>query len=355
MRLVEEAHAFLIHICLRSGRVRSKATWKRYGRDLYDFFGFIITNGFDWKQDQVRGSLHPVESYRDWAVSECGLCRRTVNARLRTVLRFYRWAVSEKLVPRFPFEDVSVPVRYPGGMLAHTDGSGGLRATSTLLMREGTAPIRLLNLEQCKICLLALTNATHHLMFRLGVQTGLRSEELRTFPVKYVFDPTRRPELAGKAAYRMRLRPTDMALKGAKARTIDLPVSLLVELWRHLVFERPKRSRRGSGSFPTLFLTERGTPFSDKSIEKVFRRLEQRVGFHVTPHMLRHSYATYTLHCLRERGFKGDALLYLRDRLGHSSIFSTQIYLHLLEQLDVGLLFLHEQELQTLFHGSHVT
>jgi len=353
MRLVEEAHAFLIHVCLRSGRVRSKATWKRYGRDLYDFFGFIITNGFDWKQGRVRGSLHPAESYRDWALGECGLSRRTVNARLRTVLRFYKWAVSERLVPRFPFEEISVPLRYLAGLLAHTDGSAGMRASSALLMRESTAPIRLLTLEQCKTCLTTLTNVTHHLMFRLGVQVGLRSEELRTLPTKYVFDPMRRPDLAGKAAYRMRLTPADMALKGGKARTIDVPILLLADLWRYLVLERPKRARRTSVTSTTLFLTERGTPFSDKAMEKAFWRLGQRVGFHVTAHMLRHTYATYTLHRLRERGFKGDALLYLRDRLGHSSVSSTQIYLHLLEQLDVGLLVLHEQELHVLFQGSY--
>jgi integrase/recombinase XerD len=77
------------------------------------------------------------------------------------------------------------------------------------------------------------------------------------------------------------------------------------------------------------------------------------VEFHVTPHMARHTYATYTLHQLRERGFKGDPLLYLRDRLGHSSVSSTQIYLHLLEQLDVGLLMLHEQELDAVFRGPY--
>jgi site-specific recombinase XerD len=355
MRLVEDAHAFLIHVCLRSGRVRSKSSWKRYGRDLYDFFGFVTANGFDWKQDAVRGSLHPAESYRDWALGECALSRRTVNARLRTILRFYKWAVSERLVARFPFDDLSVPVRHLGGMLAHTDGSARMRASSALLMRESTAPIRLLTLEQCKICLKALTNITHHLMFRLSVQTGLRSEELRTFPMKYVFDPMRRSDLTGKAACRMRLSPQEMALKGSKARTIDVPIALLAELWRYVILERPKRARQGLDSCAALFLTERGTPFSDKAIEKAFWRLEQRVGFHVTPHMARHTYATYTLHRLRERGFKGDALLYLRDRLGHSSVSSTQIYLHLLEQLDVGLLMLHEQELESVFRGCYAT
>lgn len=286
-------------------------------------------------------------------MSECGLSGRTVNARLRTVLRFYKWAVAERLLPRFPFDDISVPVRYLAGMLAHTDGSAGMRPSSALLMREGAAPIRLLTLEQCKTCLTALTNLTHQLIFRLGVQTGLRSEELRTLPVKYVFDPMHRSDLKGKAAYRMRLSAADMALKGGKARTIDVPIPLLADLWRYIIFERPKRARWAEVISTAIFLTERGTPFSDKAIEKAFWRLEQRVGFQVTPHMLRHTYGTYTLHALRERGFKGDALLYLRDRMGHSTVNTTQIYLHLLEQLDVALLVLHEEELHGLFQGSY--
>jgi len=145
MRLVEEAHAFLIHSCLRSGRVRSKATWKRYGRDLYDFFGFIITNDFDWKQDQVRGSLHPAESYRDWALSQCGLSRRNVNARLRTVLRFYKWAVCEQLVRRLrhpaPFKILAHAARNVFGTAAERldeadvfNASGG---ASSLFPAEG--------------------------------------------------------------------------------------------------------------------------------------------------------------------------------------------------------------------------
>jgi integrase/recombinase XerD len=353
MRLIEEPHAFLIHTCLRSGRVRSKATWKRYGRDLYDFFGFVIANGLIWKQYEVAGSLHPVESYRDWALAECGLTRRTVNARLRTILRFYKWAASERLIDRFPFDEVIVPVRYSSGMLAHTDGSGGLRASSQLLMRESSEPLRLLTLEQGKKCLAALSNPTHHLMFRFAAQTGLRSEELRSFPVKYLFDPTRRAEVASKAAYRMRLSPADMALKGDKARSIDVPVALLTDLWRYLILERPKRARQATDEPTALFLTGRGAPYSDRAIEKVFWRLQQRVGFRVTPHMLRHMYATYTLHCLRERGFKGDALLYVRDRLGHASVISTQIYLHLLEQLDAALMLSHEDELSALLGGHH--
>jgi integrase len=348
MRLIEDAHDFLVHVCLRSGRVRSKRTWKRYGRDLYDFFGFVFANDLNWKQGEVRGSLHPAESYRDWALKECGLSRRTVNARLRTVLRLYRWAVSRAIVDRFPFDEILVRVPHFGGMLAHTDGSAGVRVSSQLLMREFVEPFRMLTLDQCKTCLAALSNTTHRLMFRLGLQTGLRNEEIRSFPTKYVFDPMRRAELVGKAKYRMRLSPADMCLKGSKARSIDVPVPLLTDLWRYVVMERPRRARAGIGGCSSMFLTARGTAYSEKAIEKVFYRLRRRVGFVVTPHILRHVYATYTLQGLRNRGFKADALLYVRDRLGHASVVTTQVYLQMLEQLDMDLMQLHEQELREL-------
>lgn len=347
MRLIEDLHWFLVDTCLRAGTVRSRATWLRYGRDMYDFFGFVLANGFDWKARPSVGALHAAESYRVWAHTECQLSRRTLNGRLRTVLRFYKWAVKRFYIDELPFDEhlVRAPRR---GMLSHSDGSGGRRLTSTLLLREYSTPPRLLTLEQCKSCVSFLINPTHNLMFRVMLQTGLRNEEVRTFPASYVFDPTRRPSLQGKAKYRMHLSPRDMRLKGDKPRSIDVPLPLLTDLWQYLVFERSAGKRRVGAHRPELFLNERGTPFSEKTLDQVFRRLRQRVGFRVTPHMMRHVYATYTLHGLRERGFKGEALLYLRDRLGHASITTTEIYLELLRQLDTDLILLHERELNEL-------
>ncbi|MBN0224280.1 tyrosine-type recombinase/integrase, partial [Pseudomonas aeruginosa] len=56
--------------------------------------------------------------------------------------------------------------------------------------------------------------------------------------------------------------------------------------------------------------------------------------FTVTPHMLRHTYATHTLHDMRRRKSVIDPLLYVRDRLGHSSVATTQRYLHLISMIE---------------------
>lgn len=54
---------------------------------------------------------------------------------------------------------------------------------------------------------------------------------------------------------------------------------------------------------------------------------------------------------LRKMGFAGEPLLYVRDRMGHSSVTTTSVYLHLINQLDAQLVLQHEEELDALFSG----
>jgi integrase len=71
--------------------------------------------------------------------------------------------------------------------------------------------------------------------------------------------------------------------------------------------------------------------------------------------MLRHSYATYVLRMLRANPkFTGEPLLYVRDRLGHSDVQTTAIYLHLLNALEAELVFAHEDYIDGLFAKSTI-
>jgi integrase/recombinase XerD len=127
------------------------------------------------------------------------------------------------------------------------------------------------------------------------------------------------------------------------------------DLYWWTVKQRPTRARqRLSDATPLteLFVTEYGNAYSQNAIGDMFRTLSKRVGFRVTPHMLRHTWATHTLHFLRRSHWRGDPLLYIQARLGHSSLNTTIIYLHLLEHMDVELLESHNNELDMLFSGS---
>lgn len=348
MTIVEPAHHFLVDTCIRSGRINSKHSWERYGRDLYDFFGYVVASGLDWRSAPVFGYPHVSESYRDWALNVCKLAPSTINGRLRTVRKFYTWAHRNGLIETVPFDVIEVRNNRATGLYAHLN-KGRARPSSSVMLKEATAPVKFLTASQFRHCLDVIDNPTHRLMFRLALQTGLRSEEFRSFPEKYIFDPSRRKDLQGQAKIRVILHPADMQLKGNRSRDIDIAVPLMEDLWSYSIFQRPNRAR-GNGKISTaLFLTELGNPYSESAIQRVFAGIQKKTGFHVSPHMLRHTYATYTLHGLRERGFKGEALLYVRDRLGHSSVSTTEIYLHLLSQIDGNLMLLHEEEINTLF------
>jgi integrase/recombinase XerD len=90
---------------------------------------------------------------------------------------------------------------------------------------------------------------------------------------------------------------------------------------RYLDAGRPALVNRRSPA--NLFLTKRGTPFAAVTM---WLRIKQRVrragiGRNVTPHMLRHSFATHLLE-------NGADLRVIQELLGHANISTTEIYTH---------------------------
>ena len=140
-----------------------------------------------------------------------------------------------------------------------------------------------------------------------------------------------------------------MKLKCDRSRIIHVPTLLMGDLWEYSIFERPKRENRSKILHKELFLTELGKPYSESAIGRIFSKISGTVGFQVTPHMLRHSYATHTLHKMREMKSKIDPLLYIRDRLGHSSVTTTERYLHFLNSIEDDLINDYQTEIDGLF------
>ena len=352
-RIVEPAHWFLLHECIERGRVASKHTWARLGQTLYDYFGYLGANGLAWDSMPPPGKIGPLASYRDWAKGTCGLKASTINVRLRTLSRFYRWAVKQGLIQALPFEFEHVIVPARRGFLAHVSSGEGRTISPDVMLRENKEPIKVLTKEQIRVLLSSVDNPTHRLMLRLGLQTGLRSDELRSFPEAYVINPDSRRDVSNKV--NVRCSPSDMRLKGDKGRVIHVPRLLMADLWDYSIRVRPRLQKRGAQSSPALLLTKTGAAFSASAIASMFTSIGERIGFHVTPHMLRHSFATHTLFAMRERGSKVDPLLYVRDQLGHASVTSTEVYLRLLDEIQDDLLTSYQEEIDALFdpEGDH--
>lgn len=82
-----------------------------------------------------------------------------------------------------------------------------------------------------------------------------------------------------------------------------------------------------------FFVNQHGKRFSEQSIRRMLRKYSCQAGVsvHITPHMFRHSVATYLLE-------EGVDIMYIQKILGHSSIKTTQIYLHIASKKQMEIL-----------------
>jgi len=109
--------------------------------------------------------------------------------------------------------------------------------------------------------------------------------------------------------------------KGGKERVVPFGSSAQAALRRYLSEVRPLLIKKES---PYLFLTRQGKPFTRQGLWKLLHHYAVLAGLEekVSPHVLRHSFATHLLE-------RGADLRSVQILLGHSQITTTQIYTHL--------------------------
>ncbi|MFH8252923.1 site-specific tyrosine recombinase XerD [Microbacterium sp. B2969] len=110
--------------------------------------------------------------------------------------------------------------------------------------------------------------------------------------------------------------------KGAKERIVPVGSYARAAIDAYLTRARPELSRRGKAT-PRLFLGARGAPLSRQSAWLVIQQAAERAQLtvHVSPHTLRHSFATHLLQ-------GGADVRVVQELLGHASVATTQIYTH---------------------------
>ncbi len=129
-------------------------------------------------------------------------------------------------------------------------------------------------------------------------------------------------ELVGLTLDRLRLDPGFVRIlgKGSKERLVPLGTSAREWVARYLGEVRPglDRARR-----PQVFLNLRGGPLTRQGFWKILRSHGQSAGIrsHLSPHVLRHSFATHLLE-------HGADLRAVQMMLGHTSLSTTEIYTH---------------------------
>jgi integrase/recombinase XerD len=343
MELVWDVHQFLVYYCLTRGRVQSKNSWWRYAQDIYDYFGFLENAGLSWKTSMTNSQYSVIAAYRDWSLNS-GLSPRTINNRLRVIIKFYEFAVKQEWITELPFNMETVHARKKKTFYSHISRRPGTRLSPDVLLKEQVKQLQILTEQEIKTVLEYRTFISHNLIYRLALQTGLRKSEILSLPNNYIQDPKR---FLGNACVRVKLDPIEMKTKGAKERYVDMPIQLYERLWQYKIHDRNQLLVKNDGiEQKELFLNRYGKPFSPKGsiLNAVLKKITGRNE--ISLHKLRHTFATFKLHYLRQsERYRGDPLIYVQDRLGHTSILTTQVYLHYLDILEGDIITQYDEDI----------
>ncbi len=324
MRLVAAPNGYLRYIATISGRTQSRRTWETYGNHLYEFFSFLESNQLPWTQ----ATLNDLANWRD-SMRGRNCSRSTVNQRLRCAQHFYVWAQSAGLINEIPASYESVRVTKARSFLSHLDQSSNRTNASVLTLPTHDAVPNFLRLDDALNFIDALSSDTLKLMAFLGLLSGLRRDEITALSATVLPNPCGTDH---SKPISMLLDAAKTPTKGSKTRMVVLPFDLAAALWQYFceiwpIREQKYRSTHGR-STTRLFLSPEGREYSSRYLNYAFNLASRKCGIKCNPHTLRHTFGTYELLRVGKRYTQSQALLWVRDRMGHSSISTTETYLH---------------------------
>jgi integrase/recombinase XerD len=214
------------------------------------------------------------------------LSSESVYLEIAALRAFYRFAENEKLLPANVAENLSLPRRWKRLPKALTS-----QEIEKLLAPETPA-------TPSSLC--------DQAVLELAYASGLRLAELRNLRLE---------QLHLDAGF------VNVVGKGNKERVVPAGRKAVAALNRYLEVGRPKLVT--SRSPANVFLTKKGSPFAHTTLWLRIKRRVRRAGLarNVTPHMLRHSFATHLLE-------HGADLRVIQELLGHASISTTEVYTH---------------------------
>ncbi|MBQ6411606.1 MAG: tyrosine recombinase XerC [Atopobiaceae bacterium] len=282
-RFVADVDAFLRHIAV--ARNLSENTVKAYASDLGSYLEWVRRQGiepFSVTHRQLRGYL--AEQTR------AGYSSRTMNRRLSAIRSLYRWLVHE----------------------GETTSDAAAAIASPKLAR--TLPLSMVDSEALQLIDACAGDEDADLrdraMIELMYATGARISEVASLTLDDVDFPQAQVRLFGK---------------GSKERIVPVYQAALDSVREYVLRARPNLLACGRhAGTRALFVSSRGNPMTADALRKRFELRVRQAGIDagVTPHAMRHTFATSVLS-------GGADLRSVQEMLGHESLSTTQIYTHL--------------------------
>jgi integrase/recombinase XerD len=282
---------FLVY--LRHERGQSEQTQKTYAALLLNFVAWAEKNGLnDWARVKLSDLMAFLEFERTRALKNepPGAARRlssqSLYLQVAALRALYNFAEAEKFLPENIAENLSLPRRWK-------------RLPKSLSNSEIE---RLLEAEKPETPAALCDQA----VLELAYASGLRVAELRGVRLEHLHLEAGFLTVIGK---------------GNKERVVPVGRKAIEAINRYLEAGRPKLL---TGKSPAnLFLNRRGLPLAASTMWTRIKRRVRRaeIGRNVTPHALRHSFATHLLE-------NGADLRVIQELLGHANISTTEVYTH---------------------------
>lgn len=260
----------------------SPRTLDAYGRDVLRFVDYALSKGAVAPGEVGAPTLRAFVYH----VKDLGLAPSSIRRNISALRTYYRFLLAEGHVVRDPSERLEAPRKWRD-------------LPEVLSVAEVTRILEAPSLDQP----LAFRDRA---MLELAYSAGLRVSEWITVGTRDLMLADSLVRVFGK---------------GARERLVPIGRSALASVAIYLRELRP-RLEQGAGA-GVLFLNARGEPLTRMGAWKILRRHVESAGIEkrVSPHTLRHSFATHLLE-------GGADLRAVQEMLGHADISTTQIYTH---------------------------
>lgn len=298
-------------VFLRHEQGQSEQTQKTYKALLDNFLSWAKKRDVsDWKAVTLRDLMDFLEHERSRGVKTAPddarrrLSSETLYLQTAALRAFYNFAEKEKFLPQNIAEKLSLPRRWKRLPKALSNSE-----IEQLLAPEDPA-------TPSSLCDQAILELAYASGLRLAELRGIRLEQLHL-----------------DAGF------VTVVGKGNKERVTPLGKKAIAALVCYLESGRPKLVR--SKTTGNVFINQLGRPFAAVTLWLRIKRRARRANIsrNITPHMIRHSFATHLLE-------NGADLRVIQELLGHANISTTEVYTH------VGASRL--REIHRRFHPRHL-
>lgn len=261
---------------------------KAYRRDIGEFLAFLPAG-----VEPTGADFALIRKFAQFLANR-GLGPSSRARKLAAVRAFYRYLARERMVSVDPTKGVAAP-KLPRRLPKLLD----VRDVERLLDAPGDRTPQALR-----------DRAFLHLLYA----SGLRIAEAVALDCQTFGELV--PDEDGLAEF-------SVVGKGRKERIVLVDDRALSALEDYLSRGRPKLASRRTPECPALFLNPSGERLTPRSVQRAIAGYGQELGLlnRVTPHVLRHSFATHLLE-------GGADLRAVQELLGHASLSTTQIYTH---------------------------